>query len=123
MDEGAFLGNLEQEERSSGQWSYPAGHPRRVALEAGKDPDSEALRASGALDRHPEAPSRSLKPLKSEKGGQMSFRLGGSSRVTSATRTNRWETPCDTCGEPVYPGEGKVERTSTGWSTSHLNER
>lgn len=117
-DEGAFLNNLESEERASGKSSYPAGHPRRVALEAGKNPDMEDLRSKGSFG----ASAASQRPL--EGFAAQETLLGSTAaprapRVAPALRTNHFPTRCASCGYEVKPGDGSVTKTSGAYQTRH----
>lgn len=116
-DEGAFLNNLEGEEKVTGNWSYPPGHPRRTALEAGKDPDYVALKAAGSFDAEP--PVSPQEPMVQREVPLARSAPPRPPQAAAAVRPNRYPGTCPNCGSQVGPGEGKLERTATGWSTSH----
>ena len=120
IDEGAFLNNLEREERLTGKWSYPEGHPRRVAYESGSTPEYEETKhIPGMYGESPEAPSRAQEPSAPRVTPMRPSAAPPAPKMIAPVRTNRYAASCTSCGQSVGVGEGKLERTSSGWSTTH----
>jgi hypothetical protein len=113
---GSHLGMLEYEEHSLGQISYHPDHPRAKAVLAGKYyPQGEPKPAS--LVAHEAEMKRrvQLPPQAQEARAKAVQQLG------AAPRVNRFAATCASCGKTVAPGQGRIERGSSGYVTRHYN--
>lgn len=101
---GAHLAMLEDEEHLLGNISYPQGHPRRSAVEAGEYyPQGEPGIFNDRRDSPEPERTATTRPAPEP----------------TVRRSNKFSATCDNCGGVVKVGKGSIERGPGGYTTTH----